>query len=453
MGFDATQNIVLGPFDAKRDIVAAHESEISQSGRLVMTSDERGGGVVPGGASCSTSPGPDYVRGNGGIHFFPTSGFTKNTPLTTEQAHALWAKTRDGQPAVYRAPIRTQPQSTICTAHVFEQIPGQNRIFMGYYSQGTQVFDFTEHPDGTVTFKDTGYFIPTNANTWVSHIFKVQRNADGTFTYWGAASDGILPGAGRGAIDVYKVTLPAPPEPLGGPAPGTPTYPLSLVKGIENERVLADRRAGRSSGCTTNSVFQRAAVRRRGSRGLTFSFARRGSGRVTVDVFRSSRGSRIGERRVRRFARRTRSFSWNGRGARDGVYFVRFTTTNARGGKDERRVALVRRRGRWSVRPVFYRREPCGLVESARLTRPVFGGSRRTPLRISFRLNQSARVAIEARRGSRVVARLPTRNYVAGRTIRLRIDARDVPRGEVTVTLRATRTGRTATHTLTARRL
>ena len=65
---------------------------------------------------------------------------------------------------------------------------------MGYYSQGTQVFDFTENADGTVTFTDAGYFIPANANTWVSHIFKAQRNADGTFTYWGAASDGILPG-------------------------------------------------------------------------------------------------------------------------------------------------------------------------------------------------------------------------------------------------------------------
>ena len=47
--------------------------------------------------------------------------------------------------AIYRAPVRTEPQATLCTAHVFQQIPGQNRIFMGWYSQGTQVVDFTEN--------------------------------------------------------------------------------------------------------------------------------------------------------------------------------------------------------------------------------------------------------------------------------------------------------------------
>ena len=68
---------------------------------------------------------------------------------------------------------------------MFQQIPGQNRIFMGWYSQGTQVLDFTENADGTVDFKEAGYFIPASANQWVSHIFKVDRNADGSFTYYG----------------------------------------------------------------------------------------------------------------------------------------------------------------------------------------------------------------------------------------------------------------------------
>ena len=68
---------------------------------------------------------------------------------------------------------------------MFQQIPGQNRIFMGWYSQGTQVLDFTENADGTLDFKEAGYFIPASANEWVSHIFKVDRNADGSFTYYG----------------------------------------------------------------------------------------------------------------------------------------------------------------------------------------------------------------------------------------------------------------------------
>ena len=48
---------------------------------------------------------------------------------------------------------------------------------MGWYSQGTQVVDFTENEDGTISFKEAGWFTPENANTWTSHVFKAQRNA------------------------------------------------------------------------------------------------------------------------------------------------------------------------------------------------------------------------------------------------------------------------------------
>jgi Ca2+-binding RTX toxin-like protein len=91
---------------------------------------------------------------------------------------------------------------------------------MGWYSQGTQVVDFVENLDGTVTFKEAGYFIPGNANEWVSHVFKMERNDNGTFTYYGAAGDFNLGESGRNAIDIYKVTLPAPPKPLGASSGG-----------------------------------------------------------------------------------------------------------------------------------------------------------------------------------------------------------------------------------------
>jgi hypothetical protein len=441
MGIAGTDTIANAPIDAKNDVLAAHESELSQSGRFVMTSDERGGGVVPGGASCT--PGADNERGNGGVHFYPVSAFTQNVPMTTERAHALYAKTSKGGKAIYRANIRTGPQGSFCTAHVFQQIPGQNRIFMGWYSQGTQVFDFTENADGTVDFREAGWFTPENANTWVSHVFKVERNRDGTFTYWGAASDGILPGSGRGAIDIYKVTLPPAPIPFGGPAPGTPEYPLSSTAS-----------QGR---CATTTAFDAASVARRGRRGLRFGFSRRGSAPVAVDLFRQSAGRRVlGERRVKRFTRRSRSFTWDGRGRRirDGFYVARFTTTTARGASDVRRVALLRRRGRWSVRPQFYRRESCRLLAAAKLTRPVFGGRSQRALGISFNLRRAGEVAVDVRQRGRVIARFPKRAYVAGRTIRLRLGAARVRRrGDVTVTLRATRTGAAETQTLTARRL
>ncbi|HEX2087144.1 MAG TPA: hypothetical protein VHF89_15795 [Solirubrobacteraceae bacterium] len=454
-GQGAAVDVNLVPYDSRQDIVAAHESELTQSGRYVITSDERGGGVVPGGASCT--PGADNVRGNGGMHFLPVENFTKQTPLTAEQAHARWARTPEGAQAVYRAQVRTQPQASICTAHVFQQIPGQNRIFMGWYSQGTQVFDFTENEDGTVSFREVGWFTPENANTWTSHVFKAQQNQDGTFTYWGATGDGILPGAGRSAIDVWKVTLPPAPLPRGGVQPGTPPFPISTVKGVENERAASVTAAG---GCASSTAFERVGVRPRG-RGLAFSFSRRGSANVIVDLFRVNRGRRIGDRRVRRFVNRTGSFRWNGRRGdrgrrvlRNGYFHARFMTRTASGGRDVRRVALVRRNGKWRLRPVFYRRVPCGLAETFKLTRPVFGGTRKLPLSISFRLNQQANVAITVRQRGRVVARVPRRSYVAGRTIRLRVAAARIPRrGNVRVTMRATRTGRATTQTIFARKL
>ncbi len=200
-----------GPFPSMEDNDFNHEAELSESRNLLITTDERGGGVTPPGASCT--PAGDVPNGNGGIHFYRTDGLTKDGPTTPEAAWEAYARTPFGAKAIFRAPIRTQPQATLCTAHVFQQIPGQNRIFMGWYSQGTRVVDFVEHPNGTVSFQEAGWFIPENANTWVSHIFKTRKNADGTHTYWGATGDFNLGAAGRSAIDVYEVTLPAPPAP------------------------------------------------------------------------------------------------------------------------------------------------------------------------------------------------------------------------------------------------
>jgi hypothetical protein len=84
----------------------------------------------------------------------------------------------------------------------------------------------------------------------------------------------------------------------------------------------------------------------------------------------------------------------------------------------------------------------------------VFGGTRRTPLGISFRLNQQADVEIVVRQRGRVVARIPKRSYIAGRAIRLRVAARRIRRrGDVRVIMRASRPGRAVEQSLRARRL
>ena len=202
------------PYPAPDDVEVSHEAEFTASRKFILTTDERGGGVLPPGAACPTSPA-DNSTGNGGIHAYKATQLLPASPSgpDTQAKDTAWtsyATKPGGGKAIYRAPIRTQPQGSLCTSHVFHQIPGQNRIFMGWYTQGTQVVDFVEHPDGTFEFKEAGWFIPQNANTWVSAVFKMQRNPDGTFTYWGATGDFNLGTAGRNAVDVYRVTLPAP---------------------------------------------------------------------------------------------------------------------------------------------------------------------------------------------------------------------------------------------------
>jgi hypothetical protein len=210
-GRGAGSTPVTPAYDSTQDIDFDHEAELSGSGDFLIATDERGGGVTPPGASCS--PEVDNTAGNGGVHFYDADRLDADGPGSPEEDQQAYARTPGGEKAICRAPIRTQPQADLCTAHVFQQIPGQNRIFMGWYSQGTQVVDFVEHADGTVEPKEAGFFIPEQANEWVSHVFDFQRNADGTFTYWGATGDFNLGTAGRSAVDVYEVTMPPPPTP------------------------------------------------------------------------------------------------------------------------------------------------------------------------------------------------------------------------------------------------
>jgi hypothetical protein len=397
--------------------------------------------VTPPGASCPTSPGDNPI-GNGGLHAYRADKLRATTPATADAAFEAYARTSKGAKAIYRAPIRTQPQGSLCTAHVFQQIPGQNRIFMGWYSQGTQVVDFTENPDGSVDFKEAGYFIPLNTNTWTSAVFKAQRNGDGSFTYWGATGDFNIGAAGRNAIDVYKVTLPPPPAPQGG-------------TGTAGEPALAAAAAGgEEEACATASGF-RSVGARPAARGLRFTFARSSSRRAQIDVFRQSRGRSIRRlKRVASFRGRKRGFTWQARGIGDGFYVARFRIGQADGKADLRRIAVRRRNGRFTVLPTFQRVDSCrSLVGAFRLSRPVFGGRQDRPLYASFRVNQAADVKLTVTRGGKVVRTTTRRRYVAGRQVTVRLTPAEKRRGIYRVTITAERTGRTATATLTSRRL
>ncbi|HSH22038.1 MAG TPA: hypothetical protein VK992_05470, partial [Candidatus Caenarcaniphilales bacterium] len=197
--------------DATEDIDFNHETEFTRSRKFLLATDERGGGVVPPGATCTSLV--DLKSGNGGVHAYRVDRLTRRGPRTASQAQRAYARTPRGAKAIFRARPRTVVEPTFCTAHVMQQVPGQNRIFMGWYTQGTQVIDFVEHRNGRFEFREAGFFIPELANQWVSHVFKVRKNRNGTFTYWGATGDFNIDGkSGRNAVDVYRVTLPAPPK-------------------------------------------------------------------------------------------------------------------------------------------------------------------------------------------------------------------------------------------------
>jgi hypothetical protein len=216
MGRESATGAAEPAFTSDQDIDFDHEAELTHSGRYAIATDERGGGILPPGASCS--PTNDILIGNGGLHAYRVDKLLKRRPTSANDAFTSYARNSKGGKAIYRATVRTKPQAALCTAHVFQQIPGQNRIFMGWYAQGTQVVDFEENANGTIDFKEAAYMIPENANQWTSHIFKVQRNSNGSFTYYGAAADFYVGDGGRGTVEVYKVTLPAPPAPRGSQA-------------------------------------------------------------------------------------------------------------------------------------------------------------------------------------------------------------------------------------------
>ena len=106
------------------------------------------------------------------------------------------------------------------------------------------------------------------------------------------------------------------------------------------------------------------------------------------------------------------------------------------GRADSRRIALVRRGGRFHRRPAFYRRASCGAIASFKLERPVFGGRSNRAVDVTYRLGATAGARLELLRGSRRVRRLaPTRIRRQGRAYRVRIASEGLRRGDYRVRL------------------
>jgi PKD domain len=100
-------------------------------------------------------------------------------------------------------------------------------------------------------------------------------------------------------------------------------------------------------------------------------------------------------------------------------------------------------------------RPPHGIVDTFRLDRPVFGGTKRRRLAVRYAVREAARVTITLQRGRKRVRRLVRdKPRVARRTYRLVLAPRKLARGTYTLRLTATAAGGAVQRaTLTATRL
>jgi hypothetical protein len=195
----------------------SHEADPTPDHRFMFVTDERGGGVVPPGSSCS--PGIDNPYGNGGAHAFDIS-----TP-----SNIRYATTPEGRKSVYISDA-VVPAETFCDIHVIEHVPNEQRLIVAYYSQGTKVVDYFIDGAGHVEFRETSSFTLPNANTWAAEDFKIVDNADGTRTYFLAADD-----IHRG-IDIISWT--GPPNPIGATAPAASSSTSATNLGLVGAAVL-----------------------------------------------------------------------------------------------------------------------------------------------------------------------------------------------------------------------
>jgi hypothetical protein len=206
------------------DIAISHEFDPTHDARVGFATDERGGGVVPPGASCTTA-GPTEFS-NGGIHALDIRGATPGRDPADNFPYMLDPA---GNRAVFQGAVRL-PSGSFCTVHMIEHAHDEQRLFVAYYSQGTKVVDYFFHDQGTATldddrisFRETASFILPGANTWMAHPFKTVNNPDGTRTYYLIAND-----IQRG-IDIFSYT--AMPNPIGAPPPAEAAATATIQAG------------------------------------------------------------------------------------------------------------------------------------------------------------------------------------------------------------------------------
>jgi putative cell wall-binding protein len=251
-GLPSTNTMV--PSD--QGVAFSHESRRLPAGvdgdrEFLVVTDERGGGALPGGATC-TEPilqlGNEF--GNGGLHVLDITD-----PSAIDYATTLDG---DGEPvrAVWQGDV-VLPSPTFCVIHRIQVLPDEQRIIMGYYSQGVKILDYGVDADGNFVFDEVASMILPGANSWTTDAWRITDNADGTRTYDMLSSD-----IQRG-VDVFSWTGPRATA-IGGGEPGEPTEPPSdpgepgeQPRDVEVARVSGTDRFGTAI-ATSRASFERA---------------------------------------------------------------------------------------------------------------------------------------------------------------------------------------------------
>jgi hypothetical protein len=172
----------------REDIQISHQATPLAGGKIMIVSDERGGGLNAPPGEC---PG-------GGLWFYDVR----------DSAHPQIARTSAGAKAIFLPTPNdfVQTEGANCTAHVFHPWPRETgMITEAWYSSGTQVFryaiDLSRHP-AQVRFYDRQAYVPAGASTWTSRVYREMSGPGGNRTLYFFATD-----ISRG-FDFFKLALP-----------------------------------------------------------------------------------------------------------------------------------------------------------------------------------------------------------------------------------------------------
>ena len=322
-----------------------------------------------------------------------------------------------------------------CSAHWFEEHPtfrNGGMVALAEYEQGTRFMQIT--PEGSIV--QLGFALPIGGSTSAPH--------------WGPDGRTVYAIDYTRGLDVlrYDGPLVVPDEfgnverPAEVVAPGE--KPAAELKG---QPATSPSASGPPASCASREGFSRVSASQN-----RLTIIRRKQRPFTVQLIRQSKGRRVVFRGVGRLRVRGTTVRLPRRAA-PGYYFARIHMVLP-GADDVRRVVFRRHGGRWSVRPDHYLRGGCGVLNSFKLERPVFGGVTKVPLRFAYRLPTGVdSVRIDIMRGTRVLRRIKgsTRK---GAAHRYSVPASIAPRGaDVRVRVVVMRAGARVSASLVSHRL